>query len=66
MYEASVSMNCTKAGNSYEIPRGINDLEFYNLMYEFVDLAKIKGLTIRQAQYLFKACGDYVLENKLQ
>lgn len=38
---------------------------FYNLIYEFVDLAKVKGLTVRQAQYLFETCKDYVLESKL-
>lgn len=65
MYEARVSSNSTNAGNCYEIPKGIDDIKFYELMYEFVDLAKVKGLTVRQAQYLFKACGDYVLENKL-
>lgn len=65
MYEAHLSLNGTKAGNCYEIPKGINDLKFYDLIYEFIDLAKEKGLTVRQAQYLFKACGDYVLENKL-
>lgn len=45
--------------------KGIDDLKFYDLIYEFIDFAKTKGLTVRQAQYLFKACGDYVLENKL-
>lgn len=65
MYGANIPINATKAGNSYEVPKGIDELKFYDLIYEFVDLAKIKGLTIRQAQFLFKACGDYVLENKL-
>lgn len=65
MHETNAPMNATKTGNSYEIPKGIDELKFYNLIYEFIDLAKVKGLTIRQAQYLFKACGDYVLENKL-
>ena len=65
MYEFDTPMNATKSGNSYEIPKGIEELKFYDLIYEFIDLAKVKGLTVRQAQYLFKACGDYVLENKL-
>jgi len=55
----------TKAGNYYDIPKGMNSDDFYNLIYEFVNLAKEKGLTIRQAQYLFEVCSDYVLENKL-
>lgn len=65
MYEAYMASNTTEAGNSYKVPIGIKDTDFYNLIYEFIDLAKAKGLTIRQAQYLFEACGDYVLESTL-
>ena len=65
MYEAKVSLTATKSGNCYEIPKGIADADFYSLIYEFVDLAKGKVLTVRQAQYLFKACSDYVLESKM-
>lgn len=55
----------TKAGNYYDIPKGIDTDVFYNIMYEIIDLITEKGLTIRQAQYLFRSCEDYVLENKL-
>lgn len=55
----------TKCGNWYEIPRGVDAETFYEIIYEVVKLAKDKGLTVRQAQLLFKACGDYVLESKL-
>lgn len=55
----------TNAGNHYEIPVNMDDKVFYNLMYEFIDLAKVKGLTVRQAQHLFETCADYVLESKL-
>lgn len=65
MYESSIATIPTKAGNCYEIPQNIEDENFYELMYEFIDLAKVKGLTVRQAQYLFHACSDYVLESKL-
>lgn len=65
MYESSISTISTKVGNCYEIPKGIDDKTFYDFIYEFVDLAKEKGLTIRQAQYLFKACSDYVLDSKI-
>lgn len=65
MYDSTIALEITKAGNAYEIPKGIETEEFYALIYEFVDLAKVKRLTIRQAQYLFNACSDYVLENKL-
>lgn len=33
-------------------------------MYEFVDLAKVKGLTVSQAQKLFTDCSDMVLDVK--
>lgn len=65
MYETNIIKSETRAGNAYESPKGIAENDFYNLIYEFVDLAKVKGLTVRQAQYLFDACSDYVLENKL-
>ena len=65
MYESSISPILTKAGNCYKILKGIEDKKFYELIYEFVDLAKVKGLTVRQAQYLFTACSDYVLGNRL-
>lgn len=65
MHETQLPSTCTKSGISYEIPRNINEETFYSLIYEFVDFAKIKGLTVREAQLLFKACEDYVLENKL-
>ena len=65
MYETNIPHEATKAGNSYEIPKNMNEDNYYNLIYEFVDLAKVKGLTVRQAQILFTTCADYVLENKL-
>lgn len=34
-------------------------------MYEFIDLAKVKGLTVRQVQKLFNDCADAVLSTKL-
>lgn len=48
----------------YETPQGLEENQYYDLMYEFVDLAKIKGLTIRQAQKLFTDCADMVLDVK--
>ena len=55
----------TKYGNSYEHPYGIEEEKYYELMYEFIDLAKVKGLTVRQAQKLFTDCADMVLCTKL-
>jgi len=36
------------------------------LVREFTDLAKTKGLTIRQAQQLFLVCSDYVMDSELK
>lgn len=52
-------------GKAYEYPDGIDENIYYELMYEFVDLAKVKGLTVRQAQKLFTDCSDAVLSTKL-
>lgn len=65
MYDLKAPTMNTKARNCYEIPKTMDTEDFYRLIYEFVDLAKVKGLTVRQAQYLFEACEDYVLESKL-
>lgn len=66
MREYNVGNLSTDAGNHYNIPINMKEEAFYNLVYEFVDLAKVKGLTIRQAQHLFTTCADYVLESKLK
>ncbi len=55
----------TKYGNSYETPTGIEEEKYYKMLYEFVDLAKDKGLTIKQAQKLFNDCADIILYTKL-
>lgn len=54
-----------KYGRGYETPQGISEDKYYEFMYEFIDLAKVKGLTIRQAQKLFVDCSDAVLDSKL-
>ena len=55
----------TKYGKGYEAPNWLTEDKYYELMYEFVDLAKVKGLTIRQAQKLFIDCSDIVLDSKI-
>ena len=55
----------TKYGKGYETPQGLEENPYYELIYEFVDLAKVKGLTVRQAQKLFTDCADVVLSTKL-
>lgn len=53
----------TKKGIHYDVPCGMSGDYFNQLIEEFVTHAKIKGLTIRQAQFLFEACSDYILES---
>ena len=52
----------TKYGKEYESPQGLEEKRYYELMYEFVDLANVKGLTVRQAQKLFTDCADMILD----
>lgn len=40
----------SKFGKVYEEPQGLDENKYYEIMYEFIDLAKIKGLTVRQAR----------------
>lgn len=60
-----MSTTVSKYGKAYEYPDGIDENKYYELIYEFVDLAKVKGLTVRQAQKLFTDCSDAVLSTKL-
>ncbi len=52
-------------GVTYIIPKNMNEDEFIAIVKTMVDLAKIKGLTVRQAQILFSVCAEYVLDCKL-
>lgn len=63
MLETKFPTSKTKTETCYEIPITMEVENFYELIYEFVDLAKKKGLTVRQAQYLFESCKDYVLDS---
>lgn len=58
------STNICDNGVSYKIPYGMDSDKFYSIVNEFVDLVKIKGLTIRQAQTLFYVCSEYILDTK--
>lgn len=55
----------TKYGKGYETPIGLTEDKYYELMYELIDLVKLKGLTVRQAQKLFVDCSDVILDIKL-
>lgn len=56
----------SKYGAVYEEPYGLkNEQNYYEIMDEFINFAKIKGLTVRQAQKLFTDCADAVLGTEL-
>lgn len=55
----------TKYGKGYEAPHGLTEDKYYELMYEFVNFTKVKGLTVRQAQKLFVDCSDIILDFKI-
>lgn len=55
----------TKFGVGYETPSGLSEDNYYQMIYEFIDLVRIKGLTIKQAQQLFIDCSDILLYTKL-
>lgn len=55
----------SKFGKVYEEPQGLDEQKYYHIMDELIDFAKIKGLTVRQAQKLFTDCSDAVLSTKL-
>lgn len=56
-----IPMNTTIYGTKYD-PCGLNDLKYYDLMYELINYTKEKGLTVRQARKLFMDCSDMVLD----
>lgn len=55
-----------KYGKSYEAPNGLTEDKYYELICEFIDSVKEKGLTIRQAQKLFIDCSDMVLDTPMK
>lgn len=55
----------TKYGKGYETPIGLQEDNYYEMMYDLMDYIKVKGLTVRQAQKLFTDCADAVLSAKL-
>lgn len=54
-----------KKGCMYSIPNGMDDINFYTVLDELISFCESKGLTARQAQFLFEAGQDYILETKL-
>lgn len=54
----------TKYGKGYETPNGLQEDNYYEMMYDLMDYVNKKGLTTRQAQHLFADCFDMVLDVK--
>lgn len=54
----------TKYGKAYDTPHGLQEDNYYEMMYDLMDYINKKGLTTRQAQSLFTDCFDMVLDVK--
>ena len=53
-----------KYGKAYNTPTGLQEDNYYEMMYDLMDYVNKKGLTTRQAQHLFADCFDMVLDVK--
>ena len=51
-----------KYGKAYNTPIGLQEDNYYEMMYDLMDYVNEKGLTVRQAQKLFTDCADMVLD----
>lgn len=54
----------SKYGKAYNTPTGLQEDNYYEMMYDLMDYINEKGLTTRQAQSLFTDCFDMVLDVK--
>ena len=52
----------TKYGKAYNTPTGLQENNYYKMMYDLMNYVIEKGLTTRQAQSLFTDCSDMVLD----
>lgn len=53
-----------KYGKAYNPPVGLQEDNYYEMMYDLINYVKRKGLTVRQAQNLFTDCFDMILDVK--
>ena len=58
-------IECAKNGIPYSRPYDMNEDIFYSLLDELLTFCKIKRLTVKQAQILFKTCIKYVSDSTL-
>lgn len=54
-----------KYGKIYDVPCGLQEDNYYEMMYDLMNYVNKKGLTTRQAQKLFVDCSDMVLDVKI-
>lgn len=54
-----------KNGMNYQPPTGLSEEKFSEMLDELLTFCKIKGLTVTQAQLLFKTCEEYVSDTTL-
>lgn len=54
----------TKYGKVYNTPTGLQEDNYYEMMYDLMNYVNKKGLTVRQAQHLFTNCFNMVLDVK--
>ena len=53
-----------KYGKAYNTPIGLQEDNYYEMMYDLMGYVNEKGLTVRQAQKLFTDCADMALDVK--
>lgn len=53
-----------KYGKAYDTPLGLQEDNYYEMMYDLMNYVNKKGLTTRQAQSLFTDCADMILDVK--
>ncbi len=51
--------------SAYNTPTGLQEDNYYEMMYDLMDYVNKKGLTTRQAQSLFTDCADMILDVNL-
>lgn len=54
-----------KYGKAYDTPLGLQEDNYYEMMYDLMNYVNKKGLTTRQAQSLFTDCADMILDVSL-
>lgn len=59
---SNIMYEIMRNGKDYVTPEGFGKKEYYEMMFFLIKYAKMKSLTIRQSQKLFKDCSDGLLD----